>query len=1059
MVWEYTTDDLNAPFEYTYSANLGWDDVINKKVTLEVTDSNGNRVYDDKSVSITLSLKNHKPVVIAHPDGRDGIYSGYFGQTFMLDASRSYETDQCIRDPEDPNLPGGSAEVIEPPARADVQIQDCDALENRMNLCLDNAPPGDVAAILECVDMQYELQECRQLDQELSGCNPFQVDLSACEAAVAEGGEEAPVDCNAQAGALEQCRTTAVNTVNATIDAANLAEFQAQQGGGGGDEEENDGNCGNRELFPGQGDRPRGTPDRITSICFDINFNGNWCENGEVQYEWHNGAAPRINEPVEFVPRQGMGEGDIIGVPVRVCDDGRWNGKCYQPGDGGPGHLTRGDCSECAYGTASIQVIQNVDPPRVELIDPVAAPAVGRLTVAASPETDEFIDITDAQGETKRFVFDRTQNNTAAANPKATMTFARPPVEGDTFRMRDHNDNERRFVYRAREEVTDGRTSDVLGIPHVQIGISGANTPTILATRTATAINSTPLDVQATTAAGKITITQGANTHAANKPFDTDNVRNVASTTFVGGIRVGISNVVNDNAQIAERLRSAIEGQTNIQATRTGNTVSLTQSANGFDGNTKLDASNAPGLRSADFKNGRPAGYEVAPGQRIQVDLSNTRDPEGVLGTALDTGGVYFKYELTQGRGYVLPQRGFERRAAGTNDNGDDPAQWSNWGTKPQVVPRGDGPTDMTLRVTAKDFGGRETVRDVPIRLINEPPVMGELRSDIYARAPSIAEDEAPVIENLGNRRYRIQIEAIPDNGVDAVVSFTAKEKYGQAITVTADMDNDGNADGDPIAGAEGEAQGRFTKTFRDMPEGGRTFESRVTVSDGNDVDTKIIRVFVPAISAEAARNIRYSIDVGGDGSMELVNSSRNSVEFRLPPGQNSVSVSGSVSANGQSIPFELDDVEMPNVAPRFNNPRIVSQDGFDVVVAASATDADGDPVSISVNWGDGNTSRGRNVIYRHSYANARFQAYTIRMRATDDRGLFDEHVLNVDILRPAIKEADVSSLTWERMTEVEGNYDGVRGFAIDAAGTLFTHNYMDMVRRSDDGGENWNDL
>ena len=41
---------------------------------------------------------------------------------------------------------------------------------------------------------------------------------------------------------------------------------------------------------------------------------------------------------------------------------------------------------------------------------------------------------------------------------------------------------------------------------------------------------------------------------------------------------------------------------------------------------------------------------------------------------------------------------------------------------------------------------------------------------------------------------------------------------------------------------------------------------------------------------------------------------------------------------------------------------------------------------------------------------------------------------MNVDILRPAIKEADVSSLTWERVTEVEGSFDGVRGFAIDAA-------------------------
>ena len=65
IVWDFTTADLNETFEYTFDANLGWTDVINKKIA-EVTDSNGNTVYDDKSVSITLSLKNHKPVVVSH---------------------------------------------------------------------------------------------------------------------------------------------------------------------------------------------------------------------------------------------------------------------------------------------------------------------------------------------------------------------------------------------------------------------------------------------------------------------------------------------------------------------------------------------------------------------------------------------------------------------------------------------------------------------------------------------------------------------------------------------------------------------------------------------------------------------------------------------------------------------------------------------------------------------------------------------------------------------------------------------------------------------------------
>ena len=373
----------------------------------------------------------------------------------------------------------------------------------------------------------------------------------------------------------------------------------------------------------------------------------------------------------------------------------------------------------------------------------------------------------------------------------------------------------------------------------------------------------------------------------------------------------------------------------------------------------------------------------------------------------------------------------------------------------PKVVPRGDGPVDMTVRVIARDYGGREATQDVDIRLINEPPVIDAVESDVFARGPQVDPGQEVEIGNLGNRRYRVVIEARPDPGVDAAVNYRAHDKYGQDITATADLDGDGNADGDAVAGNAG----RFTMTFNNLPEGGQNYNARVEVSDGNDSVTKIIRIYVPAISAEAAANMRYNIDVGSDGSFELVNSRSNNVQFRLPAGQNTINISGSVEANGQVVPFDLGDVDMPNEAPRFNNPRIVSQDGFDVVVAASATDRDGDPVLITVDWGDGNTSRGRNVIYRHSYANARFQEYTIRLRATDDRGLFDEANLTVDIMRPAIKEADVSSLTWVRTTETEGNYDGIRGFAIDPGGTLFTHNYMDIVRRSTDGGDNWVDV
>ena len=47
----------------------------------------------------------------------------------------------------------------------------------------------------------------------------------------------------------------------------------------------------------------------------------------------------------------------------------------------------------------------------------------------------------------------------------------------------------------------------------------------------------------------------------------------------------------------------------------------------------------------------------------------------------------------------------------------------------------------------------------------------------------------------MGNRRYRVIVQAVPDNGVDAALFFSAREKYGQDLAVSADMDGDGQMD------------------------------------------------------------------------------------------------------------------------------------------------------------------------------------------------------------------------------------------------------------------------
>ena len=236
---------------------------------------------------------------------------------------------------------------------------------------------------------------------------------------------------------------------------------------------------------------------------------------------------------------------------------------------------------------------------------------------------------------------------------------------------------------------------------------------------------------------------------------------------------VGIRSVQNDTDAMAQRIASAIDNNIGgVSSSTSNNVVSLAQQTNGFSGNTELSSDDMTNVRTTDFSGGRPSGYDVAPGQRIQLDLSASRDPEGVLGAALDTNGVYYRYELLEGRGYILPEPGYERKAAGRDDNSPEPSNWSNWGARPLVVPRGDGPRRMVVRVSARDVGGRATNQDVVINLINERPVIKRLNAEVRARAPRLDEEQAPPIDSLGNRRYRLVVEAVPDTGVDAVLRF-----------------------------------------------------------------------------------------------------------------------------------------------------------------------------------------------------------------------------------------------------------------------------------------------
>jgi hypothetical protein len=237
-VWDYETADANAPFHYTYASDLTWGEIETHPVTLLVTDSAGHQVEDGSSVQIKLSLVNHAPMIVAHPEGPGVEYRAYAGNSVVIDPRQSYDIDTA------------------------------------------------------------------------------------------------------------------------------------------------------HEIFPGDANRPAGTPDRIVSIHVDTNLDGDYLDAGEDATE----------SPVSMILGAGVALGDRVAVPIRVCDDGQWNGECY---DG----VTRPDCSLCAYGSASIQVIRNEQPPVVDVGGPYEAlPDPARVTITAT-DPDGVIgfsylyEVVDAAGE------------------------------------------------------------------------------------------------------------------------------------------------------------------------------------------------------------------------------------------------------------------------------------------------------------------------------------------------------------------------------------------------------------------------------------------------------------------------------------------------------------------------------------------------------------------------------------------------------------------------------------------------------------------------------------
>ncbi|MAD61262.1 MAG: hypothetical protein CMH49_07115 [Myxococcales bacterium] len=108
--------------------------------------------------------------------------------------------------------------------------------------------------------------------------------------------------------------------------------------------------------FPGDDNRPAGIVDSITTIHFDLNQDGDFDDEGE----------DGTDQAVSFTVTPNAAIGDLISIPVRVCDDGQWTNECVDAFD-------NIDCSKCAVGSASIRLLLNSEPPDIDLCGPEAS--------------------------------------------------------------------------------------------------------------------------------------------------------------------------------------------------------------------------------------------------------------------------------------------------------------------------------------------------------------------------------------------------------------------------------------------------------------------------------------------------------------------------------------------------------------------------------------------------------------------------------------------------------------------------------------------------------------
>ena len=854
-LWDFCTNDRDEKFTYAYDLALDWGEVQRRTATLGVRDTDGRWVFDQDSVEIKLSLLNHKPLIVAHPDGPDAFYRGYLNTNILLDG------------------------------RASVDI-----------------------------DTQHE-------------------------------------------------------------------------------------------VYPGDANRPRGIPDRVTSIAFDLNLDGDYTDPGE----------DGTNGPVTFIPNENMEfrEGELFAVPMRVCDDGQWNGECY---DG----VTRADCSECTFGSASVQIVINREPPLID-VGTCDRPGGDCEPYVVDDFDGVFVDLSGTidpegvlglrfqyelvEGRGQIVLPEQWRNNAENMGPSFTYL---PEPDGpriDRVRVTAYDflglSSEAfvRIVVPNLPPIIDAYTPTFTSLPPVVSGLSVENLGNGRFRVRADAVANPDWLVGAEVAAhdpGADALTYRVDL-SGNGVFDingSDAQPRFGAFRMRGGQNYVANLRVEDDA-------AAVTGDFNFAVPANAATLNYFFDL-GADGLVEVANGSEPQF---DFQVAAGTAQVRVSGQ--VVDSHGNATPFDTV-IALANSAPVFEFARS------VSQTGFEvLLSARANDADGDTVTYSyDWGdgSAPTVNQGGLGEhafpegvyRSYTVRVTAADGRGSSVTRDIVVDFPAPP----------QNRAPTI--DFARVVNKTG---------------FDVLLSVQGTDPDNDPLTWTLTW-------GD---GTETRQQGNLA--FHTYPAGVfRGYSVRVRVEDGRGGNASVdVAIDFPPPAAnrnpiigdfrELTRDgfeviiTASAVDPDGDGLTYTLDWGDGSAPSELAAGIGAHVYPAGVFADyqailtvtdtrGGSVSRNLDvafDAPPPNQAPVFEFARVLAKDGFNVVISASATDPEGGAVTYSFDWGDGSpVSQVGGGIAEHDFPAGIFDDYDVVITARDPQGGTRQTTVTVRFPRPEDNRAPV---------------------------------------------------